>query len=490
MNPQESTFSINKSSVPSDIGHRTFQGLVARALEAWSSACGATFRQVKGETSVDRAKGRHIVFGFVARSGSDSPGLDAYASTVNDEEAGVHTINFDASQAWSSPVSSDRGIQGIDLYSVTLHEVGHALGIKHEDMRTNSDVMHAYYVGRKAELSYYDIEMALKYNPPRLGQFGFSLPNCHLVPLGDYVYLFYEKSKKPRAGGTDWLILRSAGLRVWERFGRFRTPHKGRIFANRRGHDRIAIGILAETDPPQLFVEERPVQWQVPMVAEAPKQVSGTVMVDEDAVSKAAKPHLNEPFASGLNLVDGPHNYGGKSVWVSANPEGFAIHTGRAIPQPKAPENAARAATNFRPMHMKIGHIGDEALFVFWTEQVDGQTVLRFTRDATPGRFLLEPEFDLIGTVPGVSPDGDFGLVAINQNFYLTYLVKTTLHTVALEYDRSSKKRLKLVRSMAMSTKLMSPELPDEPKSLRTFFHHGRMYTAISTNGSLRFVQH
>lgn len=489
MRSSEITFSIDRATVPTAFGEQVFQGLVVRALENWSAVCGVVFREVEKP-----ALRSHITFLFISRSGSDSTCMDAYAATVPNAETGCRTIAFDENQAWNNPVGGDGELQGIDLYSVILHEIGHAIGIKHEDVRHDVDVMHAEYVGRKAKLTFRDIDAALKYNRPRLDQFAFAQPEGTLLPLGDYVYLISKKAETRADGKFSWAIHRSRTLRVWAHFEDFSTRHDGRVFANRFGHDKLVIGLLTNAANPELHVETRPLQWQVPMVfPPGEKPINGSVISKKAMADAGSKTTPESLYTDHVELLDGPINYCGQSVWATADHNGLHYHSAPMLKADIEKKLMSMPPGNFAPTHLTVGRIRDESLFVFWREldEKSGRPVIRFTRDATPGRFVLDNKSGLVGTVTGAHPDGDFGEIAVNDRFFISFLVKNMLHTVVLKYDRAKKTRLTAVPEMTMKTQLHPSALAMGSETLvRSFYHQGRLFTALTNKETLHFVEH
>jgi hypothetical protein len=130
-----------------------------RAMQEWSRVAGVTFNPASGPTQA-----RTLNFLFASgRHGDDYP-FDGpgkvlahtyYPSPPNPEPI-AGDLHFDDAEEWIT--GPDLTIRSVDLYSVTLHELGHALGLGHSDVP--GAVMFPYY-RRATTLTTEDIQAIL-----------------------------------------------------------------------------------------------------------------------------------------------------------------------------------------------------------------------------------------------------------------------------------------------------------------------------------------
>ncbi|MCF6254608.1 MAG: matrixin family metalloprotease [Thiomicrorhabdus sp.] len=116
-----------------------YQEVIGSAFDAWADVSNLSFNQVADQSG-------DIVLGgeFIDGVGSE---LAHAGIGVNDFSNGTETISyissgfvhFDSDEPWSLD-GSER-----DLYSVALHEIGHALGLDHSD--DSSALMYRLYTG-------------------------------------------------------------------------------------------------------------------------------------------------------------------------------------------------------------------------------------------------------------------------------------------------------------------------------------------------------
>lgn len=140
------TFGPLTEKLPAD----TVRSEIERALAEWSRHVRTTFTR---GTNPAGARNLHFLFG--ARAHGDGFPFDGpsrvlahafYPSPPNPEPI-AGDLHFDGDEAWRSGVD-------VDLFSVALHELGHALGLAHSD--APGDVMYPFY-RRASQLSPGDI---------------------------------------------------------------------------------------------------------------------------------------------------------------------------------------------------------------------------------------------------------------------------------------------------------------------------------------------
>jgi hypothetical protein len=113
------------------------EGEVVRALQEWAKYAQVTFSPTTG------ARVRTIAVEFVTGDHGDGFPFTSttqlahtfYPAPVNPEPI-AGDMHFNDVESWDTP-------SGIDLFSLALHEAGHALGLGHSD--NPNDVMYPYY---------------------------------------------------------------------------------------------------------------------------------------------------------------------------------------------------------------------------------------------------------------------------------------------------------------------------------------------------------
>lgn len=128
---------------------------IVRAFSEWAKYAKLTFSPVD-----DRNAGRTLAVLFASGDHGDGYPFDGpfgilahtfYPFPINREPI-AGDMHFDADENWNIGA-------GVDLFSIALHETGHALGLGHSDKP--GDVMYPYY-GRTSGLTQNDIDAVLQ----------------------------------------------------------------------------------------------------------------------------------------------------------------------------------------------------------------------------------------------------------------------------------------------------------------------------------------
>ena len=111
---------------PADVGQSVFESTIEQALEAWSDVADINFTQTQTP-----GLARSLDFTFRSLDGSGGTLAQAFFPDDVNPRRIAGDVQFDTSENWE--VGNSQGAFAFDLLHVAVHEVGHALGLPHED---------------------------------------------------------------------------------------------------------------------------------------------------------------------------------------------------------------------------------------------------------------------------------------------------------------------------------------------------------------------
>lgn len=138
-------------------------GQTARAIDAfnlWSGVSNLNFTQ---NTSVPTSDIINVGTGDLAALGSTSgPGGTLGLGGGFFTHGGIHSITggvawMDFAETWDETIGNGNPAGTFDYFTVTVQEIGHALGLGHVDDLLGPDMMDGFYGGEQVTLSINDI---------------------------------------------------------------------------------------------------------------------------------------------------------------------------------------------------------------------------------------------------------------------------------------------------------------------------------------------
>ncbi|KAM4526131.1 matrix metalloproteinase-17 [Fundulus diaphanus] len=151
------TWSIH-SYPTSPVPNNLVNSLLTHALKAWSDATPLNFHQQQPADSGENAAGGDIRVSFASLLHNDGYPFDGRGGTLAhaffpgmDEVAG--DTHFDDHEIWSYNGDSST----TDLFTVAVHEFGHALGLSHSS--SDPSIMRPYYQGPVDDISRFKLSL-------------------------------------------------------------------------------------------------------------------------------------------------------------------------------------------------------------------------------------------------------------------------------------------------------------------------------------------
>uniref|UniRef100_A0A3Q3F424 Matrix metallopeptidase 15 n=1 Tax=Labrus bergylta TaxID=56723 RepID=A0A3Q3F424_9LABR len=147
-NKDHITYSIMKQQIPSSLGEERTYEAIRRAFDVWRRVTPLTFEELPAENNISingsRTELADILLLFASGFHGDMSLFDGEAGSLAHAYYPGPGIggdtHFDADEPWTL---DNTNREGVDLFLVAVHELGHALGLEHSD--NPSAIMAPFY---------------------------------------------------------------------------------------------------------------------------------------------------------------------------------------------------------------------------------------------------------------------------------------------------------------------------------------------------------
>lgn len=234
---------FNFSNFSPDLTQQVIKDTLRAAFTTWSNVCNLTFTEVSGtgDITIAFAAGNHgDGFPFDGAGGVLAHGF--YPNSGGD-------LHFDEAETWTT-----NGVNGIDLLTVAIHEIGHTLGLNHSAV--NSAIMFAIYAGVRTNLHTDDIAgiasiYGAKTNKTTLKDTSVASPS--FTTFNNNGFIAWSGTNAQR----NLNVMRTNNLRVWfnkvtladtSLSGPALTVFNGRLYIAWRGVGNNQLNVMSSAD--------------------------------------------------------------------------------------------------------------------------------------------------------------------------------------------------------------------------------------------------